>query len=43
VAFCKTINDEGSINGRRIDFISYDDGYTPSKTVEQACRLVEDD
>jgi branched-chain amino acid transport system substrate-binding protein len=42
-AFFKMINQEGGINGRKIDFVSYDDGYTPSNTVEQARRLVEDD
>src|ERR1700747_2733297 len=34
VAFWKMINDQGGINGRKIDFISYDDSYTPPKTVE---------
>ena len=42
-AFFRMINDEGGINGRKIDFISYDDGYSPPKTVEQARKLVEDD
>ena len=42
-AFFQMINDEGGINGRRIDFISYDDGYSPPKTFEQARKLVEDD
>ena len=42
-AYFKKINDEGGINGRKIDFISYDDGYSPPKTVEQARKLVEDD
>ena len=37
------INAEGGINGRRIRFISYDDAYSPPKTVEQARRLVESD
>jgi ABC-type branched-subunit amino acid transport system substrate-binding protein len=35
-AFFRMINDEGGINGRTIDFISYDDGYSPPKTFEQA-------
>ena len=35
-AFCKKINDAGGINGRKINFISYDDGYSPPKAVEQA-------
>jgi branched-chain amino acid transport system substrate-binding protein len=42
-AYFNKINDEGGINGRKIDFISYDDGYSPPKTVEQARRLVESD
>jgi branched-chain amino acid transport system substrate-binding protein len=37
------INAEGGINGRKIKFISYDDGYSPPKAVEQARKLVEDD
>src|SRR5271155_2124440 len=42
-AYFKMINDAGGINGRKIDFISYDDGYSPPKTVEQARKLVESD
>jgi branched-chain amino acid transport system substrate-binding protein len=42
-AYFKMLNADGGINGRRIDFISYDDGYSPPKAVEQARRLVEDD
>src|SRR3981081_3114876 len=42
-AYFKKINAEGGINGRKINFISYDDGYVPSKTVEQARKLVEND
>ena len=42
-AYFKMINDEGGINGRKIDFISLDDGYSPPKTVEDARRLVEQD
>jgi branched-chain amino acid transport system substrate-binding protein len=42
-AYFKKINAEGGINGRKIDFISYDDGYSPPKTVEQARKLVESD
>jgi branched-chain amino acid transport system substrate-binding protein len=34
-AFFKMINDQGGINGRKINFLSYDDGYSPPKTVEQ--------
>ena len=42
-AYFNKINAEGGINGRKIDFISYDDGYSPPKTVEQARKLVESD
>ena len=42
-AYFKKINDEGGINGRKITFITYDDGYTPPKTVEMVRRLVEQD
>ena len=42
-AFWKMINDKGGINGRKINFISLDDGYQPAKTVEQHRRLVEQD
>jgi len=38
-AYFKKINAEGGINGRKIKFISYDDAYSPPKTVEQARRL----
>ena len=37
------VNEEGGVNGRKINFISYDDGYSPPKTVEQARKLVESD
>jgi branched-chain amino acid transport system substrate-binding protein len=42
-AYFKMINDQGGINGRKINFISYDDAYSPPKAVEQARRLVESD
>ena len=42
-AYFKKINAEGGINGRKIDFISYDDSYSPPKAVEQARKLVESD
>jgi branched-chain amino acid transport system substrate-binding protein len=42
-AFFTKINAEGGVNGRKIVFVSYDDGYSPPKTVEQARRLVESD
>jgi ABC-type branched-subunit amino acid transport system substrate-binding protein len=40
-AYFRKINAEGGINGRKINFISYDDAYSPPKAVEQARRLVE--
>ena len=40
-AYFAKINAEGGINGRKINFISLDDGYSPPKTVEQARKLVE--
>ena len=42
-AFFKMINDQGGINGRKINFISYDDAYSPPKAIEQARKLVESD
>lgn len=42
-AFFKMVNDKGGVAGRKIDFISLDDGYSPPKTVEQVRRLVEQD
>ena len=42
-AYFKKINEEGGINGRKINFISLDDGYAPPKTVEMVRRLVEQD
>src|SRR6266446_5518244 len=42
-AFFTMINEKGGINGRKINFISYDDGYSPPKTVEQVRKLVESD
>jgi branched-chain amino acid transport system substrate-binding protein len=42
-AFFKMLNEQGGINGRKVQFISYDDGYNPPKTVEQARKLVEQD
>jgi branched-chain amino acid transport system substrate-binding protein len=42
-AYFKMINDGGGINGRKITFISYDDGYSPPKTVEQVRKLIESD
>src|SRR6266480_4742515 len=42
-AYFKKINEAGGINGRKINFVSYDDGYSPPKAVEQARKLVESD
>jgi ABC-type branched-subunit amino acid transport system substrate-binding protein len=42
-AFFQMVNDQGGIAGHKIDFISYDDGYSPPKTVEDVRRLVEQD
>jgi branched-chain amino acid transport system substrate-binding protein len=42
-AYYKMINDQGGVNGRKINYISYDDAYTPPKTVEMARKLVEQD
>ncbi|MFB9269806.1 ABC transporter substrate-binding protein [Bradyrhizobium erythrophlei] len=42
-AYFRMINEEGGINGRKITFITYDDAYSPPKTVEQARKLVEND
>ena len=43
VGFFKWVNDQGGVAGRKINFLSYDDGYSPPKTVEQVRRLVEED
>ena len=40
-AYFKMLNEDGGINGRKINFITYDDGYSPPKTVEMARKLVE--
>src|SRR5213079_3630670 len=42
-AYFNKINAEGGINGRKINFISYDDAYSPPKAVEQARKLIESD
>jgi branched-chain amino acid transport system substrate-binding protein len=42
-AYWKMVNDQGGINGRKVEWISYDDGYSPPKTVEMTRRLVEQD
>jgi len=43
VAYLKMINEQGGINGRKINLISLDDGYSPPRTVEQIRRLVEEE
>ncbi|MDB5503791.1 MAG: branched-chain amino acid transporter substrate-binding protein [Tardiphaga sp.] len=43
IAYVKSINDRGGISGRKIDFITYDDAYSPPKAVEQARKLAESD
>ena len=42
-AFYRVVNEKGGINGRKIEYVSLDDGYSPPKTVEQTRRLVEQD
>ena len=42
-AYFKMVNEKGGINGRKINFITYDDGYTPPKTVEMVRKLIEED
>ncbi|TWT15253.1 ABC transporter substrate-binding protein [Reyranella sp. CPCC 100927] len=42
-AYWAMVNDTGGINGRKVTFVTYDDGYQPPKTVEMVRKLVEDD
>ena len=42
-AYFKMVNERGGINGRSVNLISYDDGYSPPKTVEQVRKLLEGD
>ena len=42
-AYFAKVNDEGGVNGRKVNFIALDDGYNPAKTVEQARKLVEEE
>ena len=42
-AYFAMVNEQGGINGRKINFISYDDGYSPPRTVEMVRKLVEQD
>lgn len=43
IAYVNSINDRGGINGRKINLITYDDTYSPPKTVEQTRKLIESD
>src|ERR1700741_4447672 len=43
IAYYKMINDQGGINGRKINMVSLDDGFSPPKTVEQTRKLIEDE
>jgi branched-chain amino acid transport system substrate-binding protein len=43
IAYVNSINDKGGINGRKINLITYDDAYSPAKTVEQTRKLIESD
>src|SRR5258708_34624178 len=43
IAYWNMVNDTGGVNGRKITFITYDDGFQPPKTVEMVRKLVEDD
>jgi branched-chain amino acid transport system substrate-binding protein len=42
-AYIRMVNEQGGVNGRKINFIQYDDAYSPPKTVEQIRKLVESD
>src|SRR5437588_10606807 len=42
-AYVRVVNERGGINGRKVNFIAYDDGYSPPKTVEMVRKLVEQD
>ena len=42
-AYFKMLNEQGGVNGRKVNWMSYDDGYSPPKTVEMARKLVEQD
>jgi len=43
IAYINSVNDRGGINGRKINLITYDDAYSPPKTVEQTRKLIESD
>ncbi|HEX3178271.1 MAG TPA: ABC transporter substrate-binding protein, partial [Methylomirabilota bacterium] len=42
-AYFRMINEQGGVNGRKINFVTYDDGYSPPKTVEMVRKLLEQD
>ena len=42
-AYFRMVNEQGGINGRKVNFLTYDDGYSPPRTVEMARKLVEQD
>src|SRR5271169_1393670 len=42
-AFFRMVNDQGGVSGHKINFLTYDDGYSPPRTVEQVRRLIEED
>jgi branched-chain amino acid transport system substrate-binding protein len=42
-AYFKKVNEEGGVNGRKINYITYDDNYSPPKTVEMVRKLIEQD
>src|SRR4249920_2078604 len=42
-AYFKKVNEDGGINGRKINFVTLDDGYSPPKAVEMVRKLVEQD
>ena len=43
LAYVQSVNDRGGINGRKINYIAYDDAYSPPKAVEHARKLVDSD
>ena len=43
MAYIQALNDRGGVNGRKINYIAYDDGYSPPKAVEHVRKLVESD
>ncbi|MGY3469843.1 ABC-type branched-subunit amino acid transport system substrate-binding protein [Bradyrhizobium sp. LM6.11] len=43
IAYIQSLNDRGGVNGRKINYIAYDDAYSPPKAVEHVRKLVESD